>query len=54
MTDKDPKGKDLTRLQAEARERLKELAAINQTTQVLSEGKGIEETLKQRRQGIKN
>lgn len=36
---------DLKRLQAEAQERLKELAAINQTTQILNEGKGIEETL---------
>ncbi len=45
MTAKKTTGKDLTKLQAEARERLKELAAINQTTQVLNEGKSIEETL---------
>jgi hypothetical protein len=38
-------GKDISRLQAEARERLKELAAINKTTSVLNEGKSIEETL---------
>lgn len=36
---------DLKRMEAEAQERLKELAAINQTTQILNEGKGIEETL---------
>jgi hypothetical protein len=36
---------DIKKLQAEARERLKELSAINQTTQILNEGKSIEETL---------
>ena len=45
MADRKNKGNDITRLQAEARERLKELAAINQTTQILNEGKSIEETL---------
>jgi hypothetical protein len=37
--------KDLQKLEFEVRERLKELAAINQTTQILREGKSIEETL---------
>lgn len=45
MNDQENNGKDINKLQAEARERLKELAAINKTTQILSEGKGIEETL---------
>jgi CheY-like chemotaxis protein len=45
MADSKNKGNDLNSLQAEARERLKELAAINQTTQILTEGKSIEETL---------
>ncbi len=45
MADKKNTGKDINKLQAEARERLKELAAINQTTQILNEGKSIEETL---------
>ncbi len=45
MADNKGKGKDINKLQAEARERLKELAAINQTTQILNEGKSIEETL---------
>ncbi|MFO7721895.1 MAG: response regulator, partial [Bacteroidales bacterium] len=34
-------------LLAETRERLKELACINQTTQILKEGKSLEETLQQ-------
>jgi hypothetical protein len=45
MAEKKKPGKDIRKLQAEARERLKELAAINQTTQILKEGKSIEETL---------
>jgi hypothetical protein len=45
MDDNGKKEKDIKRLQAEAHERLKELAAINQTTQILTEGKSIEETL---------
>ncbi len=45
MTSKNPNDKEYSKLQAEARERLKELAAINQTTQILYEGKSIEETL---------
>ena len=45
MEKRDKPEKDLKRLQAEAGERLKELAAINQTTQLLGEGKTIEETL---------
>ena len=45
MANNFPPDKDYNKLQAEARERLKELAAINQTTQILYEGKSIEETL---------
>ena len=45
MTDKKTPGNDFHKLQAEAGERLKELAAINQATQILNEGKSIEETL---------
>ncbi len=45
MEEHSKQDKDLKRLQAEAHERLKELAAINQTTQILTEGKSIEETL---------
>jgi len=45
MTGPKKQDKDLNKVQAEARERLKELAAINQTTQILYEGKSIEETL---------
>ncbi len=45
MKDNIKPEKDIIRLEAEAQERLKELAAINQTTQILNEGKGIEETL---------
>jgi len=45
MAKKEKQPNDISKLQAEARERLKELAAINQTTQILYEGKSIEETL---------
>ncbi len=45
MSDQKKQENDIQRLQAEARERLKELAAINKTTQILNEGKGIEESL---------
>jgi hypothetical protein len=38
---------NVERLLAETRERLKELACINQTTQILKEGKPLEETLQQ-------
>lgn len=38
---------DIKRLMHERRERLKELAAINQTTQILREGKPVDETLQQ-------
>ena len=38
---------NLNRLIFENRERLKELAAINQTTTILKEGKSIEETIQQ-------
>ena len=51
----DPEEKDgkelnapnVEKLLAETKERLKELACINQTTQILKEGKTIEETLQQ-------
>ncbi len=39
--------KDLNKLLAEKKERLKELSCINQTTQIIKEGKSIEETLHQ-------
>ena len=37
---------DIQRLLAEKTERLKELACINQTTQIVKEGNSIEETLR--------
>ena len=37
--------KDVNKFHAQARERLKELEAINHTTQILYEGRSIEETL---------
>lgn len=39
--------RSMDRLLAETKERLKELACINQTTQILKEGKPLEETLQQ-------
>lgn len=45
MTENKTPDKDLNKLQAEVQERLKELAAINQTTQIFNDGKSIEETL---------
>ena len=39
------KPKELDRIIAEKKERLKELACINRTTQILKEGKAIDETL---------
>lgn len=42
-----PDSPSVERLLAETRERLKELACINQTTQILKEGKPVEETLQQ-------
>lgn len=45
-TDTD-KNQGVNRLIAENRERLKELAAINQTTGIIKEGKSIEDTLQQ-------
>jgi hypothetical protein len=47
MSNTDDQNPDIKRLMHERRERLKELAAINQTTQILREGKPIEETLQQ-------
>ena len=37
---------EIKRLLAEKAERLKELACINQTTQIVKEGNSIEETLR--------
>ncbi|KAF0199057.1 MAG: pyruvate phosphate dikinase PEP/pyruvate-binding protein [Bacteroidetes bacterium] len=47
MTDNTDKSPDIRKLMHEQGERLKELAAINQTTQILREGKPIDETLQQ-------
>jgi hypothetical protein len=47
MKDKENNGSKLQKLEAENIERLKELAAINRATQIVKEGKGIEETLQQ-------
>ncbi|HPR25152.1 hypothetical protein, partial [Lentimicrobium sp.] len=47
MTDIPEQNPDIQKLMYERRERLKELAAINQTTQILKEGKPVEETLQQ-------
>lgn len=47
MNELNDKNTDLSRLMHERRERLKELSAINQTTQILREGKPVEETLQQ-------
>lgn len=38
---------EIQKLLAEKKERLKELACLNQTTQFLKEGRSIEETLRQ-------
>jgi hypothetical protein len=45
--DEEMNSPSVDRLLAETRERLKELACINQTTQILKEGKSLEETLQQ-------
>ncbi len=45
MTDQINKNNDLNRLLAESKERLKELACINETTIIIKEGKSVEETL---------
>ncbi|MEN8224594.1 MAG: PEP/pyruvate-binding domain-containing protein [Bacteroidota bacterium] len=47
MNSRDKKDNDINKVQAQANERLKELAAINHTTQILYEGKSMEETLSQ-------
>ena len=47
MTDIPGQNPDIQKLMYERRERLKELAAINQTTRILKEGKPVEETLQQ-------
>jgi len=47
MTQKTYDDTEYKRLLHEQRERLKELACINQTTSILKEGKGIEEALQQ-------
>ncbi len=45
MTDQTNQNNDLNRLLAESKERLKELACINETTIIIKEGKSVEETL---------
>jgi hypothetical protein len=47
MTEYSDDNPDLKRLMHERLERLKELSAINQTTQILREGKQVDETLRQ-------
>ncbi|MFH1118471.1 MAG: PEP/pyruvate-binding domain-containing protein [Bacteroidota bacterium] len=47
MTDIADNSPDIRKLMHERGERLKELAAINQTTQILREGKSLDETLQQ-------
>lgn len=47
MTDLPENNPEINKLIYERRERLKELAAINQTTQILREGKPVDETLQQ-------
>lgn len=47
MTDNTDNTPDIRKLIHERGERLKELAAINQTTQILREGKPVDETLQQ-------
>ncbi len=47
MKENKNNGSSYQQLKAENIERLKELAAINRATQIVKEGKGIEETLKQ-------
>ena len=45
MTDQANQNNDLNKLLAENKERLKELACINETTKIIKEGKSVEETL---------
>ena len=45
MTDQINQNNNLDRLLAESKERLKELACINETTIIIKEGKSVEETL---------
>ena len=47
MTDQGFDKKGYEKLLYDQRERLKELACINQTNQILNEGKSIDETLQQ-------
>ncbi|MFO7575764.1 MAG: PEP/pyruvate-binding domain-containing protein [Bacteroidales bacterium] len=47
MTQNNPNSLEYSRLLQEQKERLKELACINQTTSILKEGKRIEEALQQ-------
>jgi hypothetical protein len=47
MDEKNHINPEYDRLLHDQRERLKELACINQTTQVIKEGKSVEETLQQ-------
>ena len=45
MADPGKNTKDFSKLIAENKERLKELACINETTKIIKEGKSVEETL---------
>ena len=45
MSDQLNQNNDLNKLLAENKERLKELACINETTKIIKEGKSVEETL---------
>lgn len=45
MADQSNQNSDINKLLAENKERLKELACINETTKIIKEGKSVEETL---------
>ena len=45
MSDQNNHNKDFKKLLAENKERLKELACINETTKIIKEGKSVQETL---------
>ncbi len=45
MADQSNQNNDINKLLAENKERLKELACINETTKIIKEGKSVEETL---------
>jgi len=47
MTNNTHNAEDINRLVQQTKERLKELACINQTTSIIKTGKSIDETLQQ-------